>query len=233
LTIWAPRFSYLILELDLLGDGDAVLGDGGGAEGLFEDDDAAGGAEGDLDGAGELLHAAENALAGVGVVCDQDVVLAHHQVLVAVELDLGAGVAGEDHAVALLDGEGDALAGVGVEVAGADGLDGAGLGLVLAGLGQEDARVGLGRGLVTLDEDLVAQGTDGGAGAFGSGLGSGGHSNDLLLWTSVKLCLNHKGTKSTKGEEGRKEWGGVVLCRLSLLAFFFLSFFFVYFVPLW
>ena len=44
-----------VFQLDLLGDGDAVLGDGGRAEGLFEDDVAAGGAEGDLDGAGELL----------------------------------------------------------------------------------------------------------------------------------------------------------------------------------
>src|SRR5205814_1618275 len=33
----------LVLELDFLGDGDAVLGDGGGAVGLFEDDDAAAG----------------------------------------------------------------------------------------------------------------------------------------------------------------------------------------------
>jgi hypothetical protein len=42
-----------VFEFDFLGDGDAVLGDGGGAEGSFEDDDddvAAGGAEGDLDG---------------------------------------------------------------------------------------------------------------------------------------------------------------------------------------
>jgi hypothetical protein len=28
-TIWAPMFSKLVLELDLLGDGDAVLGDVG------------------------------------------------------------------------------------------------------------------------------------------------------------------------------------------------------------
>jgi hypothetical protein len=29
LTIWAPMFSSFVLELDLLGDGDAVLGDEG------------------------------------------------------------------------------------------------------------------------------------------------------------------------------------------------------------
>ena len=44
-----------IFQFDFLGDGDAVLGDGGRAEGFFEDDVAARGAEGDLDGAGELL----------------------------------------------------------------------------------------------------------------------------------------------------------------------------------
>jgi hypothetical protein len=59
-----------VVELDLLGDGDAVLGDGGRAEGLLEDDDAAGGAEGDLDGVRELADALEDALAGVGVESD-------------------------------------------------------------------------------------------------------------------------------------------------------------------
>jgi hypothetical protein len=59
-----------VVEFDLLGDGDAVLGDGGGAEGFLEDDDAAGGAEGDLDGLGEFLDAAEDRVACVGVVDD-------------------------------------------------------------------------------------------------------------------------------------------------------------------
>jgi hypothetical protein len=52
-----------IFELDLLGDGDAVLGDGRRAEFLVEDDVAALGAEGDLDGAGEFLDAAQDLLA--------------------------------------------------------------------------------------------------------------------------------------------------------------------------
>ena len=52
-----------ILQLDFLGDGDAVLGDGGGAELLVEDDVAALGAEGDLDGVGEGVDAAEDRLA--------------------------------------------------------------------------------------------------------------------------------------------------------------------------
>ena len=45
-------------KLDVLGDGDAVVGDGGGAELLIEDDVAALGAEGDLDGVGEGVDAA-------------------------------------------------------------------------------------------------------------------------------------------------------------------------------
>ena len=53
-----------VFELDLLGDGHAVLGDGRRAEGLFEHDVAAGRAERDLDGPGELLDAATNRLAG-------------------------------------------------------------------------------------------------------------------------------------------------------------------------
>ena len=54
-----------VFELDFLGDGDAVLGDGGRAELLVEDDVAALGAEGDLDGVGELVHALEQGLAGI------------------------------------------------------------------------------------------------------------------------------------------------------------------------
>ena len=46
-----------VLELDLLGDGHAVVGDGRGAALLVEDDVAALRAEGDLDGVGQLVHA--------------------------------------------------------------------------------------------------------------------------------------------------------------------------------
>ena len=52
-----------VLELDLLGDGDAVLGDRRGAELLLDDDVAALGAERHLDGVGELVDAVEDALA--------------------------------------------------------------------------------------------------------------------------------------------------------------------------
>src|SRR5690606_19647456 len=47
-----------VLELDLLGDGHTIVGDRGGAPLLLENDVAAPGAEGDLDGVGESVHAA-------------------------------------------------------------------------------------------------------------------------------------------------------------------------------
>ena len=46
-----------VLELDLLGDGHAVVGDRGGAPLLLQHDVAALRAEGDADGVGELVHA--------------------------------------------------------------------------------------------------------------------------------------------------------------------------------
>src|SRR5690606_2564365 len=55
----------LVLELDLLGDGDAVLGDARRAEALVEHDVAALRAERDLDGVGERVDALEDAFARV------------------------------------------------------------------------------------------------------------------------------------------------------------------------
>ena len=52
-----------VLELDLLGDRHAVLGDGGGAELLVEDDVAALRAERDLHRVGQLVDAAQDRLA--------------------------------------------------------------------------------------------------------------------------------------------------------------------------
>jgi hypothetical protein len=57
-----------VLQLDLLGNGHAVLGHGRCAEALLEHHHAAGGAQGDLHGAGQLLHAAQDALACVVLV---------------------------------------------------------------------------------------------------------------------------------------------------------------------
>ena len=57
-----------VAELDFLGDGDAVLGDGGRAELLLDDDVAALGAEGDLHCVGEHVDAAQNGLTRVFAV---------------------------------------------------------------------------------------------------------------------------------------------------------------------
>ena len=59
-----------VLELDLLGDGDTVVGDRGGAPLLLQDDVAALRAEGDLDGVGEDVHAALEAATGLLVERD-------------------------------------------------------------------------------------------------------------------------------------------------------------------
>ncbi len=56
----------LVLELDLLGDGDAVLGDARRAERLVEDDVAALRAERHADGVGEDVDAAQHLVARVG-----------------------------------------------------------------------------------------------------------------------------------------------------------------------
>src|SRR5690606_27670540 len=60
-----------LLELDLLGDGDTVVGDGGGAPLLLQHDVAALGAERHLDGVSERVHAALEAATGFLVERDQ------------------------------------------------------------------------------------------------------------------------------------------------------------------
>jgi hypothetical protein len=55
----------LVLKFDFLGDGDAVLGDAGRAEALFNDDIAALGAERHLHRIGENIDAAQHAIARV------------------------------------------------------------------------------------------------------------------------------------------------------------------------
>jgi hypothetical protein len=57
-------FSRVVGELDLLGDRDAVLGDGRRTELLLEDHVATLGAESDLDRVGQLVDAGENLGAG-------------------------------------------------------------------------------------------------------------------------------------------------------------------------
>ena len=60
----------LVGQLDLLGDGDAVLGDRGGAEALLEHDVAALRTQRDLDRIGQGVHALEDARAGVFAEAD-------------------------------------------------------------------------------------------------------------------------------------------------------------------
>ncbi len=55
----------LVLELDLLGDRDSVLGDGGGAEALVEHRIAALGTQRNLHGIRQNIHTLEHALPGV------------------------------------------------------------------------------------------------------------------------------------------------------------------------
>src|SRR5258706_1443200 len=86
----------------------------------------------------------------------EDVFFGHDEELFAVELDFGAGVAGEEDFVALADGEGGAFAGV-EALAVADGDDLAALGLFLGGIGEDNSALGLGFGFNALDEDLVSE----------------------------------------------------------------------------
>ena len=60
-----------VLELDLLGDRDAVVGDRGSAPLLLQNDVAALGAEGDAHGVSELVHAALERPTGLLVKRDQ------------------------------------------------------------------------------------------------------------------------------------------------------------------
>ena len=53
-----------VFQFDLLGDGHAVVGDQGGAVSSPQDHVAALGAQGDLDGVGQLIYAALQCLAG-------------------------------------------------------------------------------------------------------------------------------------------------------------------------
>src|SRR4051794_38169633 len=72
----------------------------------------------------------------------EHVIFAHDHDFFAVDLELGAGVAGEEDFVALLDGERDLLA-VLEPAAVADGEDLAALGLFFGAVGQNDAALGL------------------------------------------------------------------------------------------
>ena len=164
-----------VLDLDLAGDRDAVVGDRGRAELLVEHDVAALRAERDLDGVGDRVDARLERLARLDAVLQflvshfvqspyastrgEDVGLAQHEQILAVDLDLGPAVLAVEDLVALLDVERDALA-VLVELAVADGEDLALLRLLLGGVGEDDATRG---GLLLLDrphDQAIAQGLE-------------------------------------------------------------------------
>src|ERR1017187_6916871 len=164
-----------VLQLDLLGDRDAVLRDRGRAEPFVDDDVPALGPERDLHGVGQLVDATEDVLAGGFAVGDvlgshfiyplfrlddrEHFVLAEDEELYVFDLDFGAGVLADQDAVAFLHVERNPLAVV-VELAFADGLD---LGLhrfLLGGVGDDDSAAHLFLGLDALDENPVIEGTN-------------------------------------------------------------------------
>ena len=57
LTSWAPRVLERVFQVDLAGDGDAVVGDGRAAKGLGQHHMPAARAQRHADGVGELVHA--------------------------------------------------------------------------------------------------------------------------------------------------------------------------------
>src|SRR2546425_9610394 len=140
-----------VLQLDLLGDGDAVLGDRGAAELLVDDDVAAFRAQRRLHGRRHdvdapkqrrprvlfeyqlLRHGSRPSLLKNG----EDVVLAHDQILLVVDFHLGAGVLPEQDLVAGLHVERDLLALVG-DLAVADGNHLGLLGLLLGRVRDDD-----------------------------------------------------------------------------------------------
>src|SRR5690606_40005745 len=86
----------------------------------------------------------------------EDVAGREDEVLLVVVLDLGAAVLAVEYDVADLDVDRPALALV-VDAAGADGDDGALLGLLLRGVRNDQAGRGGGLGLKRLDDDAVLE----------------------------------------------------------------------------
>src|SRR2546422_209674 len=86
----------------------------------------------------------------------EDVFLAHHQMLLAVDLDLGAGVLREQHAVARLDVQGAHLS-VLEDLPVSDGDDLALDGLLLGGIRDDDATLRLLFLLHALDDHAILQ----------------------------------------------------------------------------
>src|SRR5712671_4914676 len=173
----------LVGELDLLGDGHAVLGDARRAVRLVEHDIAALGPQCHLHRIGEDIDAAQHAVARVTVEPDflgwhfsppssnllrrlglalddpHDIAFLHDDHLFAVELDLGAGPLAEQHPVAGLDVERMELA-ILAPRARADGDDLALLGLLLGGVRDDDPAGGLFLLFEAAHHHAVVQGTE-------------------------------------------------------------------------
>src|SRR5690606_31159237 len=175
-----------ILQLDLLGDRDAVLRDRRGPELLVEDDVAALRSERDLDRVGQQVHAAKDRLPRLLTVDNllrhvlnssngrpcrlatrplllledgEDLVFAHDEVLDAVNLDLLPGVLAEEDRVPFLHVERHALAVV-LLLAGADSDDLALLRLLPGGVRDDDPAHLLLLLLDALDDDAVVERSD-------------------------------------------------------------------------
>src|SRR6478609_8702520 len=88
-----------------------------------------------------------------------DVGFLHDQEILAIDLDLGARPLAEEDAIALLDVQGNELAGF-VAGARADGDDFTLLGLFLGGFGDDDATLGLLFAIKATDHDAVMQRTE-------------------------------------------------------------------------
>src|SRR6267378_7154295 len=112
----------------------------------------------------------------------EDVFLTENEKLLVVELEFGPGVLLEQDAVTLFEVHRDALAGVGVAVAGSDGKDAALLGLLLRGVRQDDPALRDFLTLEGLDDDAGAEWLELGL-RLGIGLGRGCdcHVSPLLL----------------------------------------------------
>ena len=176
-----------IVELDLLGHRDTVLGDGRGTELLVEDDVATGGPRVALTARASLSRTARERLAGVFVELklfshilllflidcydwgstwmrayfddSEDVGLVDDEEIFAVDLDVGAAVLGDEDRVADCDGELDGVAIV-VFSAGAERDDFRLLWLLFSGIGNNDAPGGLFFLIDALHEDALTEWLD-------------------------------------------------------------------------
>src|SRR5581483_4225454 len=173
-----PHVLEGVLQLHLLGDGHAVVGDGGRPELLLEHHVAAAGAERDLDGVGQLVdaplevaarglvelqnlrHVGSLLLLGLARGDGQHVAAGEDQQVLAVDGDLGPAVLAVDHRVAHLHVEGDQLPGLLGPPAAAAGEDLAELGLRLGRVGNVDAADRRLLGLVGPDDDAIFEGLE-------------------------------------------------------------------------